>query len=80
MIAGLATGLDPVVVGIRRGLNEIDAGAKQLAGLSAQQTSSATDVAAALVRLRGGELTVAASTKALQIESRTLGSLIDLHV
>jgi hypothetical protein len=81
MIAGLGNGLDPVVAGIRRGLSEIDAGARDLAGLNSPQRSSATgDVAAALVRLRTGELTTAASIKALQIESQTLGRLLDIHV
>jgi hypothetical protein len=80
VIAGLGNGLDPVVAGIRRGLSEIDAGARELAGLNSQERSSTTDVAAALMRLRTGELTTAASIKALQAESQTLGRLLDIRV
>jgi len=72
--------LDPVVTGIRRGLSEIDAGARDLAGLYARGKSSATDTAAALLRLRAGELASAASIKALQAESQSLGRLLDIRV
>ncbi len=74
-----ATGLDPVAAGIRRGLREIDTGARQLAGLSSPQ-SSAGDVAGAMMKLRKGEQITVASVKALQIESQTLGRLLDIRV
>ena len=77
---GLTIGLDPVAAGIRRGLNEIDASARELAGLNSHTQTSTTDVASALVRLRAGELMASASIKALQVESQTLGRLLDIRV
>ena len=80
MIDGPKTvGLDPVAAGIRRGLREIDTGARQLAGLSSSQ-GSVSDVAGAMMKLRNGEQITAASVKALQVESQTLGRLLDIRV
>jgi len=77
---GLTIGLDPVVAGVRRGLSEIDASARDLAGLNSHTQPSTTDLAGALVRLRAGELMASASIKALQVESQTLGRLLDIRV
>ncbi|MDH3453050.1 MAG: hypothetical protein OEN20_11545 [Gammaproteobacteria bacterium] len=76
----LAAGLDPLVAGIRRGLREIDAGARELANLNSPARRSSADVAGAMMQLRAGEQMTAASVKALQIESQTLGRLLDIRV
>lgn len=74
-----AVALDPLAAGIRRGLREIDAGARQLAGVNPPPTS-AGEVAGAIMKLRSGEQITAAAVKALQIESQTLGRLLDIRV
>ena len=80
MITGpRAIALDPLAAGIRRGLSEIDAGARQLAGLNSPQ-SSTSDVTDAMMKLRRGEQITSAAVKALQIESHTLGRLLDIRV
>ncbi len=81
MISGLKTvGLDPLAAGIRRGLQEIDAGARQLAAANLRQDGTSGDVAGAVMTLRSGEQITAASVKALQIESQALGRLLDIRV
>ncbi len=70
--------LDTPLIGIQRGQQTVRQAASRIARSGPGEPSS--DLTESLVQLKRGKHQVQASAKALEVENRLLGSLLDIEV